>query len=82
MKHYTKYFNGVFSPHEAKRLRDIYKAFYGQEVLVKLRGRGKRVIIISGMKCRFMRDLPIKYAEKIAVYTFWKSINTGEIIYE
>jgi len=59
---------GVHSIEKAKRIRDLYKAFYGKEAQVKFRPRGKRIHIENGSRIYFQCSLPMRYAERLAIY--------------
>jgi hypothetical protein len=62
---------GIYSIEEGKNLRKFFKLSFGKNVHIKLRGRGCRIVVVKNTNhpLRVYRcDLPLKYAEKVAVY--------------
>jgi hypothetical protein len=62
---------GIYSIEEGKYIRKFFKLTFGKNVHVKLRGRGKRRVTVMNTNYpnRFYKtDLPLQYAEKVAVY--------------
>jgi len=62
---------GIYSIEEGKNIRKFFKLTFGKNVHIKLRGRGCRTVFIQNTNFpvrKYKSDLPLKYAEKAAVY--------------